>query len=66
MFCGVGLYEATVRDGRWQVEESERARGLTGALYGWIPQGQPLVGEPVSTVSGGTVVRIRPAKGEKS
>ena len=66
LFCGVGLYEATVRDGRWQVEESERARGLTGALYGWIPQGQPLVGEPVSTVSGGTVVRIRPAKGEKS
>lgn len=65
VFGGVNLYKAYVENGVWVIERTGDIE-LEGALYGWIPAGQPVVGLPVTEVPGGTVVKIREAKNSKS
>ncbi len=60
VFGGVNLYDACVEDGAWRIVRTGEIE-LPGALYGWIPAGQSVVGEPVAEVPGGTVVCIRSA-----
>ncbi len=60
VFGGVNVYTARVENGAWHIERTGEIE-LPGALYGWIPAGQPVVGEPVAEAPGGTVVRIRSA-----
>jgi hypothetical protein len=60
VFGGVNVYDAHVENGAWVIERKGGIE-LPGALYGWIPAGQPVVGEPVCEVPGGTVVKIRSA-----
>ncbi len=61
IFGGVNLYTACVENGAWHIERTGEV-DLDGALYGWIPAGQPVTGTPVAEVPGGTVVKIREAK----
>ena len=61
IFGGVNVYDAHVENGAWVIERKSDIE-LPGALYGWIPAGQPVVGTPVREVPGGTVVKIREAQ----
>jgi hypothetical protein len=54
------VYDAHIENGGWVIERKGDIE-LPGALYGWIPAGQPVVGTPVCEVPGGTVVKIRSA-----
>ena len=65
IFGGVNLYEAHVENGAWVITHTGDVE-LEGALYGWIPAGQPVAGTPVAEVPGGTVVKIREACGTQA
>ncbi len=64
IFGGVNLYKAHVENNTWVIDRTGDIE-LEGALYGWIPAGQSVVGIPVAEVPGGVVVKIREAKSQK-